>query len=643
MPLKTSLIKKQLINFDIRQVGWLSVLYFLALFFILPLQIIIQYTDPQSRQYMEKGDLFVYSPDIQWILSITVPVLLAILLFRYLHKKQVSDFVHSMPIKRVSLFHHHLITGMVLLIIPILLNALLLLALRAFADIGDYFTAMHVLAWLGVLLFLNILMLLATVFTGMITGMFSMHFILTYIFVLLPAGLVLLVLANMSILFVGFPVEYYLELAIHKFSPISYFFVNFTATLNLSWIVMSAYTVAGILLYLAALWLYVHRRMEATSQAIVYPFMQPVFRYGVTFCFMMAGGYYFHVASSSFGWVLFGYAVGSLIGFIIAEAILSKTWRIYNNYKSYLAFVIFLVVVMVAANLAKGNYENKLPSADAVKQVYFGDFYNYTGEMGDPGIKPLYFTDKKDIELVQELHRQAIEAPEIDGWYEGDLRTAFFVYEMKNGSKVVRSYTYSLDDDPELKKLQYEIEGLNAYKHANNPVFNIASSEVYGVDVQSNNIKQSSTTISDPELIDRLIEAVRKDIELADPQTDLEEVRTYSMDLLTNKDQGYYYLEFDDSYKNTINVLEDAGVYEDLRVYPDDISSIKLEDFERNNTVTVENRKDIEYILNHVIYYSENEDSYYVRFSLNRGQSMQDELSIEYDDLPESIKNQLEE
>ncbi|MFS0561317.1 DUF6449 domain-containing protein [Terribacillus sp. 179-K 1B1 HS] len=643
MPSKTSSIKKQIIMHDIRQGGWLSVLYFLALLFILPLQIIIQYSDPQSRKYMEKGNLFLYSPDLQWLLSITVPVLLGILLLRYLHKKQVSDFIHSMPIKRVSLFHHHLIVGMVLLIIPILLNALILFGLRAFGSIGDYFTAMHVFSWLGMLLFLNILMLLATVFTGMITGMFSMHFILTYIFILLPAGLVLLVLANMSILFVGFPVDYYFELAIHKFSPISYFFVNFTADLNLSWVVMSAYAVAGILLYLAALWLYIHRRMEATSQAIVYPFMRPVFRYGVTFCFMMAGGFYFHISSSSFAWVIFGYVAGSLIGFIIAEAILNKTWRIYNGYKSYLVFVIFLAIVMIAANLAKGNYENKIPSADAVKQVYFGDFYNYTGDVEDPSIKPLFFTDKKDIELVQKLHERAIETSEINGWYEGDLRTTFIVYEMKNGSKVSRSYTYALDEDPELKKLQYEIEGLNAYKHANNPVFNIASSEVYGVDVQPNNIKQSSTTISDRELIDRLIEAVRKDIELADPQTDLEEVRTYSMDLLTNKEQGYYYVEFDDSYKNTISVLKDAGLYDDLRVYPEDISSIKLENFERNNTMTVEEQEDIKHILDHAIYYSEEEDSYYVTFNLNRGQSMQDELSIEYEDLPESIKKKLEE
>ncbi|AIF65354.1 hypothetical protein GZ22_00900 [Terribacillus saccharophilus] len=645
MPLKTSSIKKQIILHDVRQAGWLSVLYFLALLLILPIQIIIQYSNPQAQEYMEKGNLFLYIPEVQWLLSITVPVLLGILLLRYLHKKQVSDFIHSMPVKRSSLYHHHLVVGMVLLFIPIMLNALILLGLQAFSGIGDYFNIMHVFSWLGIMLFLNIFMLLATFFTGMVTGMFSMHFVLTYILVLLPAGLVLLLIANMSILFVGYPMEYYADMAIFKFSPISYFLINFTPDPELSWIVMSLYAAAGILLYLAAFWLYANRRMEATSQAIVYPFMRPVFRYGVTFCFMMVGGYYFHAISSSFAWVIFGYVAGSLLGFIVAEAILNKTWRIYSNYKSYLVFAVSLAVVLIAVNLVKENYENKIPSPENIVKVYFGDSYTYTEapEYLEAGIKPLFFTDKQDIELVRDLHEQAIEAPRADNYYEGDLRSTFIVYELKNGKKVARSYTYSLDDNPELKSLQYEIEGSNAYKYANNAVFNIAPNEIYAVDVQSNDIKQSSARISDPELINALIEAIKKDIELEDPQADSEELLTYSLDLLTNKDQGYYYASFDDSDKNTIQVLQDAGLYDDLKVYSEDISRIDLENFERNNTVTVEDPEEIKQILNHVTYYSEEEDSYFVTFNLNRGRSTGEEMSIEYEDLPESIKNQLEE
>ncbi len=68
MPSKTSSIKKQIILHDVRQVGWLSVLYFLALLFNSPIQIIIQYSTPQGKEYMEKGNLFLYIPEVQWLL-----------------------------------------------------------------------------------------------------------------------------------------------------------------------------------------------------------------------------------------------------------------------------------------------------------------------------------------------------------------------------------------------------------------------------------------------------------------------------------------------------------------------------------------------------------------------------------------------
>ncbi len=53
-----------------------------------------------------------------------MPVLLGILLCVLLAaKQQVSDFIHSMAAKRSSLYHHHLVVGMMLLFIPIMINA----------------------------------------------------------------------------------------------------------------------------------------------------------------------------------------------------------------------------------------------------------------------------------------------------------------------------------------------------------------------------------------------------------------------------------------------------------------------------------------------------------------------------------------
>jgi ABC-2 type transport system permease protein len=649
MPSKTSSIKKQIILYDLRQVGWLSVLYFLALFLIVPLNIIIQYSNQRTREIvMEKGEVFLYAPDLQWILSITVPVFLGVLLFRYMHKKQASDFLHSMPVKRKTLLGHHTIVGLLLLVVPVGLNAIILMTIQAVSGIGDYFNASDVLSWLGIVLFLNVFMFVITVFTSMITGMFTLHFVFTYIFTLLPAAVMFLGTYNLSILLIGFPADYYFKSSVRAYSPITYFYDRFltgqtgnTVYSQISWLTLTIYAAIAILLYIAAHWLYVHRRLEETSQSIVYPFLRPVFRFGVIICFMMTGGIFFYTGSASLGWAIFGYIAGSLAGFALVEAILYKTWRVYTHYKSFLVVAGFIVLAFLATYLVKNNYENSIPSAEDVERVYFGEYYNYE-EQGDPGLEPLYFTNKEDIERVQKLHKQIISTPQDNAWESEEYRSTFIAYELENGEKIARSYVYSLDENTELKSLQSEVENSLLYKHANNAIFNLPREDVFAVDVGSENMKQSNNTVTDPQFISALHEAIKEDIENSQPNAQ-EALQTYSLDFLTNEDEGYYYTSFDDSYKNTVQVLQEAGIYDDIKVYPEDISSIELNNFDRNKTITVKEESDIKQILDHADYYSEDEDSYLITFNLNRGSGIQEEFSVDYDDLPQSIKNQLEE
>ncbi|WP_102706361.1 ABC transporter permease [Terribacillus saccharophilus] len=646
MPSKTSSIKKQIIRQDLRLSAWLSVLYFLALFVILPLQILFQYTNPETRRYMEKISLFYYLPELQWILSITAPVFFGVLLFRYLHKKQVSDFVHSLPIKRSALLHHHAVTGLLLLALPILLNGVILFALQSFTGIGNYYSGMNVLYWICVLLFLNVLLYIAAIFIGMVTGLLSMHVVLTYIFVLFPAGIMILIFYNLRTLLTGFPLDYYLNAAVVKFSPISYFMDIIITQHRISLLMIGIFAAAGILLYLGAYWLYVHRKLEYTSQAIVYPFMRPVFRFGVTFCVMMTGGLYFHEMTGSMSWTVIGYLAGSLLGFIIAEAILKKTWRVYSNYKSYLIFAGFLVVVFLCVYLVKESYENNIPEVSEVERVYFGDDYIYSEnkDLIESGIKPLYFTEEKDIEMVQQLQKEVIHSfnsYSVD--YSDDTRYTFIVYELKNGDKVARSYAYSLEENPELKKLQYEIEGSSLYKHANNQVFNVNREAIYAVDVQSDALASNGPTISDQNTIDAIIDAIKKDIVNIDPQVHSNTIQTYTLEFLTKESEDYYYASFNEDYKNTIEVLVEAGLYDNIRVGPENITRMELQDYNQVETVSVEDKEDINQMFEHLIYYSEKEDSYYVTLELDGNRDAGAQYVIEYEDLPESIKKQLEE
>ncbi|UOR10489.1 hypothetical protein [Halobacillus amylolyticus] len=152
MPSKTSSFKREIFKQDLRNVGWVSLVYFAGLVFILPLQLMMDMSSPNSREtYLENGlfdPLFLYG--IQLILLLIIPVLMAIFLFRYVHVRGAGDFIHSLPIKRSSLFNHHMFSGILLLLLPILIIGLILLITSFIWDVGNYYTlGVLVTGWLS--------------------------------------------------------------------------------------------------------------------------------------------------------------------------------------------------------------------------------------------------------------------------------------------------------------------------------------------------------------------------------------------------------------------------------------------------------------------------------------------------------------
>ncbi|MEH7488281.1 hypothetical protein [Priestia megaterium] len=101
MQSKTSSFNRGMWIQSMRNVGWIGALYTLVLLFILPLQIILRYTGEvnENGMYTEKlKTLFEVVGSLQFLFMFTVPVVLAIFLFRYIQTKSAADYIHSLPI-----------------------------------------------------------------------------------------------------------------------------------------------------------------------------------------------------------------------------------------------------------------------------------------------------------------------------------------------------------------------------------------------------------------------------------------------------------------------------------------------------------------------------------------------------------------
>ena len=300
------------------------------------------------------------------------------------------------------------------------------------------------------------------VFVGMITGLSALQAILAYIVLLLPVGLVVLFVMNMKLLLFGFSENYYLTSDIWRLSPLTV-----AAELNKVklWSVdILVYFVLGVCLLGLAFLLYKKRKHEYVSHAFVFPLIKPIFKYGMTTCVMLLGGFYFSETTEHVGWLVFGYMIGAVFGYVVAEMVLQKTWRTKLQLKGFGYYVLVMLAIMVFIKLDIVGFETRVPAIEDIKKVsiskidtnYYDDQYmnGYTNQAEDSFV---VLTENQNKATLRKLHEQIIKHGENEKFMsdgEKPISSIFIKYELENGRNETREYFLRNYDSfsPYLKK-----------------------------------------------------------------------------------------------------------------------------------------------------------------------------------------------
>ena len=116
------------------------------------------------------------------------PIITAIVIFRYLQGISSVSVMHSMPFTRAKLYNSNFISGLILIISPILVNGLILLAISKpvfnqygtetgmMIDTINVFSRAEVLHWIWISILIVIVTYSISVFAGIVTGNSLMHF-----------------------------------------------------------------------------------------------------------------------------------------------------------------------------------------------------------------------------------------------------------------------------------------------------------------------------------------------------------------------------------------------------------------------------------------------------------------------------------
>ncbi|MDQ0300714.1 ABC-2 type transport system permease protein [Salibacterium salarium] len=561
---------------NIKQHGWISLVYFIALLFALPLRMVLLAEDEYRGSDLTIENLFASPFAPQTLIVIGISIVTGIVLFRYLQVPVSADMMHSFPIKRGQLLWNQITSGTVMLLIPVWLTGIVVFLIESAYPFFELISAGDVWIWIAIVSTMSLFFFLFTVFIGMMTGISLASGILTVIVLMLPVGLISLINVNLSMYVYGFPSSYAGGAPIANWSPIVMLSQLSHQEIDPWQIVI--YFVLAILSGLAAWMLYRFRHIETATQAITFKPLRPVFKYGVTFCAMLVGGLYFD-QYESMNWVIFGYIFGSLIGYLVAEIILQKTWRVFQvktlfGYAGY-GIVILLVGIVIRFDVI--GFESNVPSVEDVDSVYFGhNIYQIReAQMHDQS----YSKNENYIENVRAFHKEiTTEKPkEISVGHRRLYNSNYvFGYKLENGSMVVREYRNISMDGME------EMSAVMESKSYKNQEYNLEDldQDITSVHFLSHHpVHNGRLTINDTEEIKELQEIIKYEISTME----VEDMRNRGMEwgtLQVGTEDGEHEKTFEVPWNKSFEELDiwlkNNGYLDQARITTENVNSIEV-------------------------------------------------------------------
>ena len=588
----TSLFNKSIIKSDFRRLWWVSALNTLFIFLTLTLNIINDYLyrDIDTAVKFSYSTVARYS-GAMWIFSLIFPVVLGVLLFSYMQSGRASTFAHSIPVTRKGLYLSHIFSGIIMLIIPILINTIILVLLKLNPDFKNVYHLSHIFTSMSVALIYSLIAFSLATFTSFVMGNTVASFIFTYVFGVLPAAVQVFI-------------TYFSEQQLYGYHYGGGFeFLNtiyigpYQVTELKSVLLYGILTLAFLIL---GFFIYKIRNIENHSEIVGFPKLRHVFVLGAGLTTGCIGYCYFNEIFRMQN-ILFLIPFG-VLGIIIAKMIVKKSLWVPECYKQIIAFTLFTFCLYGIFTYDLTGYENRIPELSEIASVKFGQDINvvYTSDMDTYGevVEPKYthspiLTDEKDIEKVIKLHTELVANRYDDKNYYSDLTD--ITYTLKNGKTIKR--TYNIEPEQYLSYLAPVAE-TTSVRQTYFPILREDNRIITELEIHDERIPVTlykSIFHNEPELIEELTIALKKDLTSAKGEEFAKREHTFTYiqvkyklpAIYVNKAENNsvpesklrehsetYYIR--NSYKNTIELLKKYGLY-DVLPKAEDIKMVGIE------------------------------------------------------------------
>ena len=559
MTAKISLFNKGIYKSTLRRYAWGSVLYFIILFMFTGMSIMltVDKADRYTSWYMQYGKSLILNGEfliIPLLLSIIVPTVAGLLIFRFIHSGKASVFVHSLPVKREANFISSVLAGLTLMAVPVLLNGIILMLISV-CGYYDFFTLTDCVIWILYNFFSIFIMFSGVCFVSSITGNSFAMVVLNILFhtILLVISACTGVVAEMFLY--GFPNDNsFINVVAENIFPARIMMLSDHITsgdiIPLDIIIP---VVVAAVFYVASVMLYKNRRIETAEDVAGFKCLNPVFKYLATLTGALvafAAGYSFTEKNLS-AFVLLVVIVSALTYFA-CEMLLKKTFRVWKCYKGYLVFAgFFVAVICVFAFSGFFGYEARIPDSSHVESVAVYDYYTYEEPFVD---NPEVISDAISI------HRQMTEKISMVP-NRADYQHFHIKYKLKNGGELHRRYSVT---EEEFRNIMSKLYENTDYKTSAEEIFsnNIRSTYAYIYGTQSANIDE-------PDKAQELRECIKKDVYELSYEQLYNDDWSFSIGLesTASNENGETHLRYihqtiNANFKNTIDWIKENGYWD---------------------------------------------------------------------------------
>jgi len=442
------------------------------------------------------------------------PIIAGMLMFRFSQSKPQAEYMEALPVQRNEVFRSALVSGTILVMVPVLLCSIVMVLLHSVAGYTGY-TLMDILNWTCAISARTLLIYSACVLAGTIAGTTILQGMLAVFLIFLPVVLDLLIRVNLNTLIPSYAymkgMSYRNNSAElndirHGFSTKGMHDIGF-------------YAIAILVLVLVAYLLFRKRQTENAGQAIVFPKIRPVLVFAAVFCSALFFGIYIKEMTRRADFLYVGYGMGALCAYVVAEMVLAKSFRFRFNPKLFGACSLVLILAVTAVRMDLTGFQKRTSDASEIQEVYMG----YDTAEWYSGKQESVFRDREIIKKIMALHKALIQKGESTS---DDTRYLEFGFKTVKGAVYARRYHVPAAEYQQyIEPIYNSPEGIASRI----PIISVRPNRIESVTLRGR-FSNSGTEITDSRVISGLLEAVRKDA-VKDRWTPKWEIRTGKMNL----------------------------------------------------------------------------------------------------------------